>query len=258
MSEGTRLRNKVAIVTGAAMGIGEGIALVFAREGARVVLVDMEEQKGQQVEQRIRDAGGEAFFMRVDLGDSAEIPRLVDCTVSRFGGLDILVNNAAIHGWINKKAVVDTTEEVWDRTLNVNLRAPYLLCKVSVPHMIRRGGGSIINIASIGGLEAFPEFAAYSTSKGGLVLLSKCLALDYGKYQIRANAICPGAIETPGSEPFMKDREAYMKTIAAITPLQRTGSPDDIAMAALYLGSDESRYVTGTTLIVDGGRMAAA
>jgi NAD(P)-dependent dehydrogenase (short-subunit alcohol dehydrogenase family) len=169
-----------------------------------------------------------------------------------------LVNNAAIHGWINKKAVVDTTEEVWDRTLNINLTAPYLLCKETVPHMIRRGGGSIVNIASIGGLEAFREFAAYSTSKGGLVLLTKCLALDYGKYQIRANAICPGAIETPGSQAFMTEREAYMKTIAAITPLERTGSPNDIAMAALYLGSDESSYVTGTMLVVDGGRMAMA
>ena len=258
MGEAGRLKDKVAVVTGAASGIGEAIAVLCAREGGLVALVDVQEEKGRQVEQRISGSGGKAIFLAADMGEEETPTRIINTVLSRFGGLDVLVNNAALHGPYNKKSVVDTSLEVWDRTLNVNLRAIFLLCKFGVPHMVARGGGSIVNIASIGGVEAFPEFAAYSTSKGGLIQLTKCLAIDFGRHKVRANAICPGAIDTPGAQPFMEDRQQYLDMIASLTPLQDIGAPEDIAYAALYLACEESRYVTGTTLVVDGGRIAVA
>lgn len=253
-----RLDYKIALVTGAASGIGEGIATLFAREGACVVMVDLQEQRGRHVEERIRGDGGEVRFLHADLQKASEIPDLVADAAGRFGGLDILVNNAGLYGWLNKKSVVDTPDEVWDRTLDVNLRAPFLLSKHTIPYMIKRGGGSIVNISSIGGLEAFPEFAAYSTSKGGLIQLTKSLALDFGRHGIRANAICPGAIDTPGNDVFVEDRQKYLETVCSLTALKQIGTPEDVAYAALFLASNESRYVTGTAVVVDGGRMAMA
>ena len=253
-----RLRDRIAIVTGAASGIGRAIATMFGREGSRVFLLDVQADKGRQVEQEICQQGGKAFFVDIDLTDAAALVNAVTAAVSRFGGVDILVNNAAFYGPLNKKAVVDTPDEVWDRTMDVNLRSVFLLCKYCVPRMIERGGGSIINIASIGGLEAFPEFAAYSVSKAAVIQLTKTLAVDYGRHKIRANAICPGAIDTPGNEAFVENREQYLSLIASLTPLRDIGTPEDVAYAALYLASEESRYVTGTTLVVDGGRLALA
>lgn len=253
-----RLENKIALVTGSASGIGEGIAKVFARHGARLILVDRQEQKGRQVEELIRSEGGEAYFINADLEKDNKIPELVSDAIGRFNGLDILINNAGLYGWFNKKSVTDTSEVVWNRTLQVNLTAPFLLAKNSIPHLIKRGGGSIINISSIGGLEAFPEFAAYTASKGGMIQLTKSLALDFGQYGIRANAICPGAIDTPGNDVFVDDRKKYLETVSSMTALKRIGKPEDVAYAALFLASDESGYVTGTTLVVDGGRMAKA
>lgn len=258
MDAGRRLENKIALVTGSASGIGEGIAKVFARHGARLILVDRQEQKGGQVEELIRSEGGEAYFINADLEKDNKIPELVSDAIGRFNGLDILINNAGLYGWFNKKSVTDTSEVVWNRTLQVNLTAPFLLAKNSIPHLIKRGGGSIINISSIGGLEAFPEFAAYTASKGGMIQLTKSLALDFGQYGIRANAICPGAIDTPGNDVFVDDRKKYLEMVSSMTALKRIGKPEDVAYAALFLASDESRYVTGTTLVVDGGRMAKA
>lgn len=253
-----RLKDKVAVVTGAASGIGEAIAILFAREGARLALVDMQEEKGRQVQEGICGRGGEAVFIHADLGEEATPARVISAVVSRWGGLDVLVNNAALFGSACRKSVVDTPVEVWDRTFNVNLRAVFLLCRLGVPHMIARGGGSIINISSIGGVEGFSEYAAYSTSKGALIQLTKCLALDFGRHKVRANAICPGAIDTPGNEAALHNRQVYLKIVTELTPLQDIGKPEDVAYAALYLASDESGYVTGTTLVVDGGRLAAA
>lgn len=253
-----RLKNKIALVTGSASGIGEGIARLFADHGARLILVDVQESKGRQVEELIRREGGEVSFIKADLEDGAGIPALLSDAIDRFKGLDILVNNAALYGWVNKKSAADTPGDIWNRTLQVNLTAPFLLAKYSIPHMIKRGGGSIVNVSSIGGLEAFPEFAAYTASKGGLIQLTKSLALDFGQHGIRANAICPGAIDTPGNDVFVDDRHKYLETVGSMTALKRVGKPEDVAYGALFLASDESRYVTGITLVVDGGRMAMA
>lgn len=258
MDASQRLKNKIALITGPASGIGEGIAKIFASHGADVILVDVQESKGRQVAELIRREGGEAYFIKADLEDDTRIPALVSAAIDRFKGLDILINNAGLYGWFNKKSVADTSEDVWNRTLQVNLTAPFLLSKYSIPHMIKRGGGSIVNISSIGGLEAFSEFAAYTASKGGLIQLTKSLALDFGQHGIRANAICPGAIDTPGNDVFVDDRRKYLETAGSMTALKRVGQPEDVAYAALFLASDESRYVTGITLVVDGGRMAMA
>jgi len=257
MDQQRRLKGKIAIVTGAASGIGEAIALRFTCEGACVVVVDIQD-RGLQVVEKVRQQGGKGEFLRVDLSDMAQVEGVIPSTIERFGGLDILVNNAGLYGWMNKKAIGDTPEEVWDKTLDVNLKSAYLLCKAAIPQLIRRGGGSIVNIASIGGIEAFPEFAAYTVSKAGLIALTKSLALDYGRQHIRANAVCPGAIDTPGNDVFIEDRAKYLDIIASLTPLQAPGVPADVASAVVFLASDEARYVTGITLIVDGGRTAQA
>lgn len=253
-----RLEGKTAIVTGAASGIGEGIACIFAREGARLALVDIQQDRGSALARKLGRDSQAVFFHRADLSDGAEAERVINAVAERFGVIDILVNNAGFYGLANKKSVAETPEDVWDRTMNVNVRTVYLLCKYALPHMVRRRSGSIINIASIGGLEAFPEFAAYCVSKGALIQLTRSLAIDFGPHNIRANAICPGAIDTPGNEVFIRERGEYLALIASTTPLRDIGQPEDIGYAALYLASDEARYVTGTTLVVDGGRTSTA
>ncbi len=259
MARRTRLENKVALITGAAQGIGEAASILFAREGARVVLVDLLAEEGGQVASRIANEGGEALFLQADLAQNTEIPRIVAAVVDRFGPPHILLNNAGFYGQMNRKSVPDVSEEVWDRTLDVNLRAAFLFCKHSIPKMIEHGGGSIINVSSIAGLAGGAEFAAYCTSKGALIQLTRCIAIDHARHNVRCNAICPGAIDTPGLRRFMEDCwDDYLREIASLTPLGRLGKPEDVARAALYLASDDSAYVTGTTLVVDGGRMAVA
>jgi dihydroanticapsin dehydrogenase len=252
------LSGKTAIITGAASGIGEAIAVRFAREGARLMLVDIQRDKGEELQRQISRHGGEVEFIGADLADETQISQIIPSTQQRLGGFDIVVNNAGLFGWINKKSAGDTPNEVWNRTLDVNLKAAYLLSKAALPRFIEHRKGVFVNIASIGGLEAFPEFAAYCVSKAGLIAFTKSLAIDYGKYNIRANAICPGAIDTPGNDVFVEDRAKYLEVIASVTPLQRPGAPADIAAAAVFLASDEARYITGTTLVVDGGRTAMA
>lgn len=252
------LNGSIAMVTGAASGIGEAIAIRFAREGARLMLVDVQREKGEQLQRQIRRDGGEVDFIAADLADQSQVAQIVPSVLQRFGGLDVVVNNAGLFGRMNKKSAGDTPNDVWDRTLDINLKAVFLLSKAALPHFIERKQGVFVNIASIGGLEAFPDFAAYCVSKAGLISFTKSLALDYGKYNIRANAICPGAIDTPGNDVFVEDRAKYLQIIASVTPLQKPGVPADIAAAAVFLASDEARYITGTTLVVDGGRTAMA
>jgi NAD(P)-dependent dehydrogenase (short-subunit alcohol dehydrogenase family) len=252
------LNGKITVLTGAASGIGEAIAMRFAREGARLMLVDIQRDKGEQLQEHIRAGGAEVEFMPADLADEAQVAQIVPATLRRFHGLDIVINNAGLFGWLNKKSAGDTPQETWERTLNINLTAAFLISRAALPHMVERKQGVFVNIASIGGLEAFPEFAAYCVSKAGLISLTKSLAIDYGKYNIRANAICPGAIDTPGNDVFVQDREKYLQIIASVTPLQKPGAPPDIAAAAAFLASDEARYITGAALVVDGGRTIVA
>ncbi len=257
-----RLNNKVAIVTGAASGIGRAVATLFAREGARVIVADRSLQAGAATAEKIVKAGGAASFVPVEMGDAESIRAMVDAAPRLYGGLDILVNNAGRFSLNNYLPLADTPLEEWDATVGVNLRGAFIACKFAIPLMISRGGGSIINVSSIGGLAAFPRFTAYVSSKGGLHPLTRSIVLDYGRQGIRANLICPGAINTPGNDPFIatsySSREEYVEKMGAMTPLGRMGRPEDIAYAALYLASDEASYVSGACIVVDGGRTAGA
>lgn len=247
-----RLANKVAIITGAASGIGRGIARMYAHEGARVVVADVDDAGGTETVRLVEGAGGEALFVHCDVTSAANVSEMVQATVARFGRLDILVNNAV---WDRgDAAVVDLGEEVWDRTLAVTLKGPFLCSKYALPEMIRKGGGAIINISSGCGVVGCGHSAAYSAAKGGLELLSRSLAIDYGGYNVRVNTIAPGGTRTPRAAAL--ERPEVRARAAKEHLIQRTGEPEDTAYAAVYLASDEASWVTAVTLPVDGGWVA--
>ena len=253
-----RLKGKIAIVTGAASGIGQASAKRFAIEGARVIITDIDAKGGQLTAASIIEAGGEAIFLEADLSQSKNVREVIQETISAYGRIDVLHHNAGILIFNN---VVDCSEEEWDRVMAVNLKSAFLLSKFTVPEMIRSGGGSIIHTASIGGLIGAENASAYAASKGGMIQLVRSMALDYGPNNIRVNCICPGSTETPmlqhvwsvEGKTLGKDLDGMRETYMQGRPLRRIGTPEDIAYAALYLASDESKFVTGTCLIVDGG-----
>jgi NAD(P)-dependent dehydrogenase (short-subunit alcohol dehydrogenase family) len=250
------LTGKRALITGGASGIGRATALLFAREGAAVSVVDVDEAGGQAVAQMIVDEGGQAISVRCDVTQAEDCQRAVQQTVDELGGLDILFNNAGI---IRRATVIDMTEEEWDRVLAVNVKSIFLLSKYAIPVMTQAGGGVIINTASGWGLVGGRKAAAYCASKGAVVLLTKAMALDHGEQNIRVNCICPGDTDTPmlrDEARQLGESEEDFLTEAAQRPLQRIGKPEDIAQAALYLASDASSFVTGTSLVVDGGGLA--
>lgn len=253
-----KLREKVAIVTGAASGIGQASAVAFAREGAKVVVVDLDAPGGEETLKQIHAAGGEAFFERTDVSSEADIGKMVASTLARWGGIDILFNNAGV---VLVKPLEETTEAEWDRLISINLKAVFLAIKHVVPHMRRSGGGAILNTGSIGSMVGQLNTPAYIASKGAIALLTKSLALDYGRDQIRVNCLCPGITDTPmlrehlGSGPA---GEAAIRRRLSRVPLGKILKPEDLAQAALYLVSDDSAGVTGITHIVDGGLLAAA
>jgi NAD(P)-dependent dehydrogenase (short-subunit alcohol dehydrogenase family) len=248
-----RLDGKVALVTGGSSGIGEATAKLFAREGAKVVIADVQAEKGRQLASAICAEGGEASFVRADVSRDAEAKHMVEFAVSRYGRLDVLFNNAGIE---SPKPEVETSESEWDRVMAVNAKGVFLGTKHAIDAMRRSGGGSIINTSSIFGLVGSPGFAAYHASKGAVRLFTKSTALAHAKENIRANSIHPGVIETPmlaeviAAEP---DAEAARTEWMKGEPLGRFGRPEDIAFGALYLASDESSFVTGTELVIDGG-----
>jgi NAD(P)-dependent dehydrogenase (short-subunit alcohol dehydrogenase family) len=251
-----RLADKVALITGGASGIGRATALLFAREGAAVSVVDVDESGGQIVAQTIVDGGGRAIFLRCDVSQAAGCRRAVQRTVEELGGLDILFNNAGI---IRRATVVETSEAQWDRVMAVNVKSVFMLSKYAIPLMAQAGGGVIINTASAWGLVGGRKAAAYCASKAAVVLLTKAMALDHAEQSIRVNCICPGDTDTPmlrdEARQLGESDERFLAQ-AAQRPLQRIGRPEDIAQAALYLASDASSFVTGTTLVVDGGGLA--
>jgi NAD(P)-dependent dehydrogenase (short-subunit alcohol dehydrogenase family) len=247
-----RLANKVAIITGAGSGMGRAAAVLFAREGAKVAVADIDPKTGEEVVGEIRTAGGEAFFIEVNVADEEQVKRMVASTVERFGTLHILYNNAGIMP-ADDGAVTDITEQTWDKVLDVNLKSAFFCCKYAIPEMIKAGSGSIINTASFVALLGctVPQ-DAYTASKGGMISLTKSLAVQYAKQGIRANAICPGPIETPLLRMLWTSEEARSLRLNRI-PLGRFGAPEDIVYLALYLASDEASWTTGAVMVVDGG-----
>ena len=249
-----KLQGKVAIVTGAASGIGRATALLFAQEGAKVVAADLDEG-GQDVARAIEGAGGHATFVKTDVSDPEDVRRMIDTAVRTYGRLDVLFNNAGIEG--EQAPTADCTVENWDRVIAVNLRSVFLGTKFAIPEMLKGGGGSIINTASVAGLVGFPGLPAYCASKGGVVQVTKTTALEYAKQNIRVNVICPGIIATPMVERFVGGDPEREKAMTALEPVGRMGTAEEVAHLALYLASDDSSFCTGAPFIVDGGFVAA-
>jgi len=246
-----RFKEKVVIVTGAKSGIGLATASRFAAEGARVACVDIKDSR-QEVGD-IKQKGGKALFIRADVRNFLEVKRMVVETIDAFGGLDILINNAGVE--LTKK-VTETSEAEWDRLMNVNLKGVFLCSKFAIPHMLRRGGGAIINVASELGLVGGSEIAAYCASKGGVVQLTKAMAIDHASDNIRVNCVCPGPVATPLLESIIEhssDSDAERRRISESVPMGRIGQPEEIARVILFLASDEGSYMTGSIVVVDGG-----
>jgi NAD(P)-dependent dehydrogenase (short-subunit alcohol dehydrogenase family) len=245
-----RLDGRVAIVTGAAseVGIGCAIALLFSLEGAAVAVADIEDVGGRHAAEAIEKQGGRSIFCHADISNSEDVKALIQSTVTNFGRIDILVNNAA--HMKDTKPALETSEDEWDRSIDTTPKGAFLCSKYAIPEMIRSGSGSIINISSVGGLVGFDGYAAYCSAKGGLLQLTKSLAIDYGHKNIRANAICPGPIQTGISPKKGDPLDQYQ---LSMTVLGRKGKPEDVAYAALFLACAESSFVTGASLVVDGG-----
>lgn len=245
-----RIDGKVAIVTGAGSGIGRATAALLAREGARVVVADV-----TGAEQETASTIGEgAFAVHADVSKAADVEAMVAAAVDQFGRLDILFNNAGIEG--AQAPTAECTEDTFDRVISVNLKGVFLGMKFAIPAMIQSGGGSIINAASVAGLVGFPNIPAYCASKGGVIQLTKTAALEYATQNIRVNATCPGIISTPMVERFSGGTDAGREQMAALEPVKRMGTADEVAALVLFLASDESSFVTGAALPVDGGFVA--
>jgi NAD(P)-dependent dehydrogenase (short-subunit alcohol dehydrogenase family) len=252
-----RVSGKIALVTGAAAGLGRATAARLAAEGASVVVTDIDEQGGQEV---ARELGGRSVFVLLDTRDEQQWKRTIQATRDRFGRLDILVNNAGIAGG---ELIEDTTFERWRSIMAINLDGVFLGTKYAIEAMRQNGGGSIINMSSVAGLVGTPRTGAYGASKAGVRLLTKCAAMEcaMNKYNIRVNSVHPGIIDTPGARKAFAmighgDVEAGQRMIVAMHPLGRCGQPDDVANGILYLASDESSFVTGSELVIDGGLTA--
>ncbi len=247
-----RMENKVALISGGARGMGAAEARLFAREGAKVVIGDIREELGRQVEAEINETGGECLFVTLDVTDEQSWQAAVAATVARFGKLDVLVNNAGIY---RTERVEDTTVELWDQVMEINAKGVFLGAKSVIPEMRRAGGGSIINISSVAGLVGNTMSAAYTASKGAVRLFTKSTAIQYARDGIRSNSIHPGTIETDMTAHLLAD-PTYREDRMERTPLGRLGKPEDVAYGALFLASEESSFMTGSELVIDGGRTA--
>ena len=245
-----RLQNKVALISGGTRGMGAVEAKLFAKEGAKVVIGDIAEEEGHQTEAEINDTGGECLFVRLDVTSEQDWRAAVSATVDRFGRLDVLVNNAGIYP--REPKLEDISEELWDRIMEINVKGVFLGTKHAIPEMRKAGGGSIINISSTSGIAGSPRSAAYVASKGAVRLFNNSTAIQYAKEGIRANSIHPATIETPGAAANLAD-ETYRLNEIQLIPLGRLGLSEDVAYGALYLASDESSFVTGSELVIDGG-----
>lgn len=249
-----RLEGKVAIVTGAAKGIGRGCARRFAAEGAAVALADVIDDRGAAVAAEIQADGGRALYRHTDVGDQRQATALVEAAVDAFGGLDVCLNCAGVIP-IDGSDVLETEESEWDRVVGVNLKGAFLMCQAAAREMARRGAGSIVNISSVTAVMALGDQAAYVASKAGVAGLTRSMAVGLAHRGVRVNAIGPGSIETDMAAVVLSDEDAFARVMSR-TPLHRMGQPEDIAGAALFLASDDSSYITGQTIYVEGGRLA--
>ena len=251
-----QLDGKAALITGGGSGIGRATALLFAREGAAVAVADLDKSSARAVAREIEGAGGQALAVRCDVSQAADCQHAVQETVAAFGGLDILFNNAGI---IRRASVLEISEEDWDRAMSVNVKSIYLMSKYAIPIMAQGGGGAIVNTGSGWGLVGGRNAVSYCASKGAVVNMTRAMALDHAAQKIRVNCVCPGDTDTgmlrSEAQQLGAATDAFLAE-AADRPLRRVGKPEDIAQAVLYLSSEASSFVTGTTLVVDGGGLA--
>ncbi len=242
-----KLEGKVALITGFGSGLGRSMAILFAREGAAVGGTSTTEAKGRDTVRLIEEAEGMAIFRAGDVANASQMKALVEAVVKEFGGIDIVVNSAGVR---TNGSITEITEADWDRTLDTNLKGAFIVSRLAIPEMIRRGGGVILNIAARSGMAGQAGRAAYCASKGGLITLTEAMAMDHAKQNIRVNCICPGPTRTPMVDTSTAERLAHYKTRV---PVGRIGEPEDVARAALYLASDDASMVTAAILPVDGG-----
>ena len=247
-------RGKVALVTGAASGIGQASALAFAKAGAKVVVADIDEQGGNQTVELVRAENTDSFFIRADVSKSADVQAMVAKTVDMYGRLDFAHNNAGIEG--QQARIADYDEETWDRVIGINLRGVFLCMKYEIKQMIALGGGKIVNTSSVAGLVGSRGVPAYVASKHGVSGLTRAAALEYARDGIRVNAVCPGTIDTAMIDRFTGGNEEIKRDFAEGEPIGRLGKPEEVAAAVIWLCSDASSFVVGHTLSVDGGRAA--
>jgi NAD(P)-dependent dehydrogenase (short-subunit alcohol dehydrogenase family) len=252
-----RVKGKTAIITGGSDGIGKATALLFAQEGARgITIADLDVEKGNELAGLLRSRGAEALFVQADVRNASQVQAMVKSTVEQFGRIDILVNNAGVAGVV---PVTELAEEDWDRIIDTSLKGTYLCSKYVIPEMINAGAGSIVNLGSVLGLVGRERASAYNAAKGGIVLLTKNMALDYVGFNIRVNAVCPGFVMTEMVRRYInrcEDPEKLHAELANLHPMARLATPEEVASAILFLASNESSFITGSSLVVDGGYSA--
>ncbi len=247
------MKGKVAVVTGAASGIGRAVALTFAREGARVVVADLDEKGGAETVRLIEDRRGEAFFAKTDVARFEDVQAMVRRAVETYGGLDLACNNAGIGG--ASASTADYPIDAWQRVIDINLTGVFLCMKAQIPEMLKRGGGAIVNMSSILGQTGFAGAPAYDAAKHGVIGLTQTAALEYAGQGVRVNAVCPGFIQTPMLAGIQSDR-AMAEAIVSLHPLRRLGRSEEVAELAVWLCSDAASFITGSAHLVDGGYMA--
>lgn len=253
------LENKVALVTGASSGIGRAAALLFAREGAKVILANRRSEDGDETARMVRKAGGEALFVKTDVAERADIEALIRKAVDTYGRLDCAFNNAGIEG--ESANTIECTEENFDEIIRINLKGVWLCMKYEIQQMLKQGGGVIVNNASIVGMIALPTYPAYCASKGGVIQLTRTAAVEYARSGIRVNAVCPGGVSTAMTDRIfaawgIPEPQKQAEMIDRLVPMNRMGVPEEIAQAVAWMCSDAASYVTGHTMVVDGGFVA--
>lgn len=254
-----RLKNKIALITGSTSGIGRAAAIIFAREGARVIIVGRNQEAASRVMAEIKEIGGESFFIKADVSQPEDIRAMAKTAIEHWGRIDILANNAGgARG--GRGTVTEVSESGWSTVVQTNLKSVFLVCKEIIPSMIERGGGVIVNTASSYGLVGAKNQAAYSAAKGGVIALTREMAVDFASHNIRVNCVCPGAILTPLIEDYInstQDPDQTRRFLGERNPQGRMGAPEEVANAILFLASDEASHITGVALPVDGGLTAS-